>query len=249
VAEGVLIVNFPVEINGTSSRYYLNFLLSTERMSSCNDFQRGRLTSILDFQSNKWGIYPVYNASGSDRIHVCPELFFAVILHGFYAADGGVRTLPSGSGRSSNVSGLPPHAESLATHGGQCCAQQPCLKTAYYDQKAAKYPKGVVGPIFRYRHGRKFSDSHGLMCIVGPVGIAAVLIVLGCVLIDASLARRGFLITGAACFWTCLPVCAVPLVIFGGVWGDEACPTKSSINRSMRIELPAMNCRHLQDVF
>lgn len=90
------------------------------------------------------------------------------------------------------------------------------------DQESIKSPQHPVSPIPMYRHGGKFADSYGLLCIFGAWGGTWVLLWLGCDRIDSgrrlsgwSLIVGGILLDTLACttgaigclpwdWWKCL---------------------------------------------
>lgn len=98
----------------------------------------------------------------------------------------------------SQQSSLSPHAETLTPHGFESQVQKRGLKSAEQNQEPAEYPISAVSPVLTYRHGGKFADSYGLLCILGSYVMAWIFIFRGCCWIDRGLRWRGWcLISGA----------------------------------------------------
>jgi hypothetical protein len=64
-------------------------------------------------------------------------------------------------------------------------------KTSYH-QEAIKCPQYPIGPISSYRHGGKFADSYGLICIFGAWGITGILLLRGWNRLDRGYKLRGY---------------------------------------------------------
>jgi len=61
---------------------------------------------------------------------------------------------------------LPIHIVSLTLDSPKGSEQQPNLQSANQDQQAAENPQPPIKPTPCYRHGGKFADSYGMLCII-----------------------------------------------------------------------------------
>jgi len=131
------------------------------------------------------------------------------------------------------------HHSELATHGNtlschfmglalnepHSSTEKPNLETARESQKEIKPPRSPIRPIpsrSRYRHGRKFSDSYGMLCIFLSMFVSIALVGCGGLRFDrgrrvagALLIVGGFVLDALACvsgavgclpwdWWRCL---------------------------------------------
>jgi len=107
---------------------------------------------------------------------------FAVNIRSL-AVDKGIRAKLSGKSsppslyyRTSKMCSLPFHAKTLPFYRLQGSVCRTNAKNTNYDQNCTEHPTCAVYPIPRYRHGGKFGDSYGLLCVWAVWIIAALLI-------------------------------------------------------------------------
>ena len=65
------------------------------------------------------------------------------------------------------------HRISLLLNGLERSKGSPHTETADYKQSEAECPSGLIHPVLRYRHGGKFADSYGLLCIWSSYALTA----------------------------------------------------------------------------
>ena len=91
------------------------------------------------------------------------------------------------------------HQISLTPNSTQCSPQKQYLQTAYYRQQKVKAPICPVRPISfggTYRHGGKFADFYGLLCIACGYGLTLFLIPIGGYFIDRGTRLWGWGLIG-----------------------------------------------------
>ena len=97
-------------------------------------------------------------------------------------------TLSSGIGCSSSLndrvlemSGLTPHTDSLPFYYFQALLSFVNPVGSDSNEQAGEYHIGFIPPVFtRFRHGSRFADDYGFLCICIGWGLAGVLIFAGC---------------------------------------------------------------------
>jgi hypothetical protein len=92
---------------------------------------------------------------------------------------------------------LPFYFMGLLPDGSKRSAQKPYLQESNNDQEEAETPVGPVGPSSAYRHGGKFADSYGLLCIFGSYGLMGIFGFWGLCRIDRGLLWSGWFILGS----------------------------------------------------
>ncbi len=105
---------------------------------------------------------------------------------------GGIRAFLGGIGGNFSCFSLPLHDVSLFSNNFARPIQKPRLQSTHNDQKATENPIDSVSPILRYRHGGKFADSYGLLCIFASFIFTGVLIFWGFCRIDRGYRASGW---------------------------------------------------------
>jgi hypothetical protein len=149
----------------------------------------GLLRQLLRVSSG--GFHQFYLALGSNNL-------LRSVFNDFVGLFSGTFHLPK----------LPLHGSQLSLHRCPLClhfvkglVSSPNANDADHNQNASEADINPIPPIFRYRHGGKFADNYGLLCIFGCWATTCVLIWFGAYWLDAGRRCLGWslIATGLLC--------------------------------------------------
>ncbi len=149
----------------------------------------GSSAKILNFDCSGGKSFVGNVQSDSRNSNVCPQLFQSGVFH---LSDNAFRLQPS----LNHLCFLLLSNIRLSVNNFKLSNQEPYLESADNNQESTKQPIKTVSPILRYRHGGKFADSYGLLCIIVSLFVSMCLGGLGLILIDGGRRKIGWFIFG-----------------------------------------------------